>query len=158
MSKKSNLPNDAEAYTNKGFVKCIIHGDHNTAIVCYNRALEADPDYAEAYFLRGFANLMLGKCKDAIADFDQAIVRKDRYADAHFFRGAAKSALDEHEGAGEDRNRAIELNPALKDADFEAWARLGQSATTCPPAPPPDSAPRHPLPLFRPPEQRPRGE
>ena len=137
MSKKSNLPNDAEAYINWGFVKCIIHGDHEAAIILgYNQALRSNSDYAEAYFLRGVANLMLGKCKDAIADFGQAIARKDRYADAHFFRGVAKSKLGDQDGADADLKRAIQRNPALKDADFEAWSRLVQSATY-PPAPPP---------------------
>ena len=69
MSKKSNLPYDAEAYTNQGNAKGFL-GDYHGAIADYSRAIELKPDEAEVYFLRGVAKEGLGDYDGAIADYD----------------------------------------------------------------------------------------
>lgn len=59
MFKKRNLPDDAEAYTNRGKAK-FYEGDHDGAIADYSRAIELKPDLASAYYNRGLAKFALG--------------------------------------------------------------------------------------------------
>jgi len=42
------------------------------AINDYNRAIDANPDYAPAYYNRGFIFLSIGKKNEAIFDFQSA--------------------------------------------------------------------------------------
>ena len=47
--------------------------DYQGAIADYTKAIELNPDYAQAYNKRGFAYLMLGPKSKAQADFKRAI-------------------------------------------------------------------------------------
>ena len=47
--------------------------DYQGAIADYTKAIELNPDYAQAYNKRGFAYLMLGSKSKARADFKRAI-------------------------------------------------------------------------------------
>ena len=68
-------------------------------------------DYAEAYYNRGIARLVLGDYKAALADFDHAISLNPDYAEAYSNRGNAKRALGDDEAAIADFDRAIRLKP-----------------------------------------------
>ena len=72
MSKKSNLPDDAKTYTDRGFAKLNLR-DYRGAIADYSRAIEFKRDYAEAYHERGNAKSELGDHDGAEADRKQAI-------------------------------------------------------------------------------------
>jgi Tfp pilus assembly protein PilF len=48
-------------------------GDCQSAIADYNRAIEIDPDYSQAYARRGWAFLCLDELAKAEADFDRAL-------------------------------------------------------------------------------------
>ena len=45
------------------------------------------PDYAEAFHNLGFAQAMLGKTEQAIANYKKALKRKPGYAEAHYNLG-----------------------------------------------------------------------
>ena len=47
-------------------------GQYEQAITEYTRAIELDPEYAEAYYRRGLVYKQLWKCSDANSDFLEA--------------------------------------------------------------------------------------
>ena len=80
------------------------------------RAIELNPDLAEAYNNRGAAKNKLGRYEAALADLNQAIRLRPDYAMAYTNRGGAKNRLGRYEAALADFDRAIELNPDLAEA------------------------------------------
>ena len=105
---------DAETHIKWGYAK-IIQSDYAGAMADSSRAIELDPDNAQAYYTRGVANSNLGDHRGAIADCNRAIEIDPGYANAYNNRGNAKFVLDDHDGAEADRKRAIELNSEIKD-------------------------------------------
>ena len=86
-------------------------GDFEGAMTDYNRVIELDPDFAEAYEKRGDAKSNLGDLNGAIADYDRAIELDPDDVMAYNNRGNVKFDLGDHSGAIEDYDRAIELDP-----------------------------------------------
>ena len=91
-------------------------GKYKEAIENYDKAIELNPQYADAYYNRGNAELDLSKYKEAIEDYNKAIELNPKYADAYNNRGNAKSYLDDSKEAIADYNKAIELNPQIAEA------------------------------------------
>ena len=50
-----------------------LQGTHDHAIKDFNRAIELNPNHADAYNGRGIAYRQIGKLTRAIADFDRSI-------------------------------------------------------------------------------------
>jgi len=99
------------------------------AIEDFSKAIELDPNDAEAYYNRGLAYAKLGKYEQAIKDYDKAIELNPALADAYYNRGVAYVKLNKHEQAIEDFSKAIELNPALAEAYYNrglTYAKLNQ--------------------------------
>ena len=70
------------------------------------RALEIDPEFAQAYFFRGQAYYRLGQNRLALDDFNRALdLLPSR--NIFFHRGLAYSRLGEREAAGKDFNTAF---------------------------------------------------
>jgi TonB family protein len=63
------------------------------AIVNFDEAIRARPDFAEAYLNRGAAYQVTGKYKEAIADYDKALSFKPGYALAISFKSDAEHKL-----------------------------------------------------------------
>jgi tetratricopeptide (TPR) repeat protein/S1-C subfamily serine protease len=102
-------------YYNRGIAKSAL-GDKKGAISDYDRAIEFNPKFADAYSNRGIAKSALGDKKGAILDYDRAIEINPKDAKAYYNRGIAKSALGDNKGAISDYDRAIEFNPKFADA------------------------------------------
>ena len=85
-------------------------GEYELAIANYNKAIELNPNFAEAHNNRGLANLWLLRFGDAIADCDKAIEIQPQYADAYHTRGNAKAGRNEHTEAIDDYDVASSLN------------------------------------------------
>jgi tetratricopeptide (TPR) repeat protein len=64
-------------------------GDHDLAIADYGKAIEINPQDAEAYYNRGIAMLHNGNRDGAITDYTKAIEINPRFADAYVGRGIA---------------------------------------------------------------------
>jgi tetratricopeptide (TPR) repeat protein len=80
------------------------------AIADLSRSVEADPNYARAYCLRGIAYSKKLDTKNGIADFEQAIRIDANYAAAYRNRAAAFAGMGDNDKALSDYGKAIELD------------------------------------------------
>lgn len=67
--------------------------DYNKSIECYERAIQEDPQFAEAWYNKGTALCMLGKYEDAIKAFDKALESNPTYVKAEKNRETAYRAI-----------------------------------------------------------------
>ena len=90
-----------------------------------NKAIELNPNYAEAYNNRGVTKAGKGDLKGILADYDRAINLKPNFFATYVNRGSVKSRMGDTEGARSDFYEAIELNPVARKTIHE----LGYSMT-----------------------------
>ena len=99
---------------------------YSEAIARYTRALELNPNYAEAYNGRGNARYSIKQYYKAIADYNKAIELNPNYAEAYNGRGHVRYRLEEYQSASADYTKAIELNPNYVEAyNGRGHARFG---------------------------------
>ena len=61
--------------------------DYNGAIADYTKAIELNPNYANAYYNRGISKHNLKDYNGAISDYNKAIEIDPNYANAYYNRG-----------------------------------------------------------------------
>jgi tetratricopeptide (TPR) repeat protein len=93
-------------------------GDLDQAISDCNKAIELDPECAEAYNSRGIAYVKKDNIDQAIADYNKAIALVPEYAEAYNNRGAPYLKKGNFDQALADCNKAIELNPRYASAYY----------------------------------------
>ncbi len=86
-------------------------GQYDQSIVYFNKAIEIEPKFAEAYFNRGFAYQEKGQYDKAIPDYNKAIEINPRHDAVYNNRGNAYAARGKYDKAIADYTEAIELNP-----------------------------------------------
>jgi tetratricopeptide (TPR) repeat protein len=90
-------------------------------------AIGLKPDYADAYYSRGFAYYELGKYKAAVRDYDKAVSLHPDDAMTYNNRGKAYAKLRKYNQAINDFNEAIRLQPSDVNAyNNRAFAYLLQ--------------------------------
>lgn len=99
-----DLYNHALALCSSG--KCT---DPQKAIEYLDEAIKRMPALAEAYNIRGNADVDLGQNQRAIEDYNEAIRLKPNYSHAYYNRGYTYSKLGQYPQAIEDYNEAIRL-------------------------------------------------
>jgi tetratricopeptide (TPR) repeat protein len=103
-------------------------GDPRQAISDYDRAIEINPEYADAYNNRGVAYGELGDHRQEISDYDMAIKIDPELALAYINRGVAYRELGNQRQAILDFDKAIEIDfenaDAYKGRGF-AYGKLG---------------------------------
>ena len=82
-----------------------------SAVTNFDKAIQLEPDYAQAYYFRGIAKYGLKVYEAAILDFDSFIQFKPDNALAHNYRGLAKHLLGHYQAGIADFDKAIQLNP-----------------------------------------------
>jgi tetratricopeptide (TPR) repeat protein len=87
----------------------------------YDKAIELNPDNADAYYKRGDAYAEIGEYGQAIADYSKAIELAPGHALAYFNRAYASGEIGEYNKAIVDYSKAIELNPS----DAQAYYNRG---------------------------------
>lgn len=90
--------------------------DYKTVIELCTKAIELNPNYAEAYSRRGAAKNELGHYENALTDHNKAIQINPQYADAYFHRAKTKNNLNDSLGSVVDYVKAYDLKP--KDAQI----------------------------------------
>ena len=84
-------------------------GDYQGAIADYNKAIEINPQYVNAYYNRGVAKYRSKDYQGAIADYTKVIEINPQFASAYSIRGASKYLLGDLKGACDDARKAADL-------------------------------------------------
>jgi tetratricopeptide (TPR) repeat protein len=96
------FPNVGVALNNRGNIYGKEKGDLDRAMVDFNRSIQFDPMYENAYVDRGIVYCLRGQFDSAIQDFNKALQLKPDYFDARFNRGIAFSQTGQLDKAIED--------------------------------------------------------
>jgi tetratricopeptide (TPR) repeat protein len=88
------------------------------ALLNLNKALELDPNYSQAYFVRGNIKDAFDDRHGAMKDYNLAVEKNPKFADAFYARGNVKMKLQDYYGAIADYTSAIALNENYIDAYF----------------------------------------
>jgi len=91
-------------------------GDKQKAIDDCDKAIQINPNYADAYSARAIIKYELGDKQGAIDDCDKVIQLNPDDADAYGARGQARYESGDKQGAIADYNKVIQLNPNDADA------------------------------------------
>lgn len=91
--------------------------EYEKALAMYEKAIECDPQMAEAYRARGEAHRVLGNLPGALSDCNHALKLERNFAMAYADRGETYRLLERWNEAREDCQRALQLAPEL------AWSR-----------------------------------
>ena len=93
-------------------------GEYDKAIDYYNRAIDQDQDYAEAYYERGQAKHHNEQYSLAVSDFDKFISLNSNHVEAHCYRAEAKFGRGDSDGAREDLETALLLTEESGDSSL----------------------------------------
>ncbi len=104
-------------------------GQLDVARTCYERALQLNPNLAEAHNNLGTILQALGDIDGAIAAYRRAIDARPRYVDAHNNLGTALERQGQPQAAIECFQKAVELDPNYAKAHYNlgaAFLNLGR--------------------------------
>jgi tetratricopeptide (TPR) repeat protein len=109
-------PNDAQSYFNRGKAN-IAKGQYDQAISDYTKAIELNPNSAEAYRLRGDAYLFFkGQLDLAISDYNKVLEIRPKDSGTYLNLGVAYGNKGQYDLAISDFNKALEINPSYAEA------------------------------------------
>jgi tetratricopeptide (TPR) repeat protein len=95
-------------------------------MICYDKAIEIQPGYVDAWFNKGVVFDDLEKYEDAIICYDKAIEIQPGYVDAWLNKGIALSSLKKYDEAIICYDK---LQPNADVLNFKAWtlAKMGRN-------------------------------
>ncbi len=93
------FPNVGVALNNRGNIYGKERGELGKALDDFNKSIQFDPLYENAYVNRGIVYCIRGKFDVAITDFNKALELKPDYFDARFNRGIAFTQTGEYDKA-----------------------------------------------------------
>jgi tetratricopeptide (TPR) repeat protein len=83
-----------------------------------NKAIEVDPTFAPAYYLRGNIKDTFEDRHGAMKDYNTSLEKNPKFADAFYARGNVKMKLQDYYGAIADYTSAITINENYIEAYF----------------------------------------
>ena len=86
-------------------------GKYESALMSLEEALAIQPDYVDAWIIKGVILSKWGKCSEALKCYDKVIELDPKSTDAWRLKAATFTSLNLHEKAVECFARAVELNP-----------------------------------------------
>ena len=107
----------AKDYTQKG-MEFYEKREFAEALINLNKAVEIDPNFSSAYFVRANIKDAFEDRHGAMKDYNMALEKNPKFADAFFARGNVKMKLQDYYGAIDDYTAAISLNGNYIDAYF----------------------------------------
>lgn len=120
---------EAIAHFNRG-INYIQQEKYDLALAQFTRAIELDPDYAEAYLGRGMIYTIREQWRPAFQDLNTAIRLNPRAAYAYHFRRYVHLAFNQRQNAIADLTTAAELfrqqgNTEMYNSAIEALRQIG---------------------------------
>jgi tetratricopeptide (TPR) repeat protein len=120
--------NDAQSFYDKG-LKELWQENYSAALTYFQKAIEKNPDNADAWFMVGDCYGKLGRYQDEIEAYKQAIRIKPDYAEAHYNLGNDYGKLGCWQEAIEAYKEAIRIKPDFAEAHYNlgvAYGNLGR--------------------------------
>jgi tetratricopeptide (TPR) repeat protein len=111
LEEKAHAANTPGDWLRLGYWLGEAKRDFDAAIACYDRAIEIDPNYAYAWYNKGFSLHSLQKYEQAIECYERAIKIDPNYANAWTNKGNSLNNLQKYEQAIKCYERAIEIDP-----------------------------------------------
>jgi tetratricopeptide (TPR) repeat protein len=113
---------EAELWYVRGNNLCEL-GRYDDALIAFEKALEARPDFYAAWANRAYVLDRMGRYREAIAAIDRALRLKPDYGGLWYNRGTILGKMQRHADAIAAFNRALRLKPNF----VEAWNNRGTS-------------------------------
>lgn len=116
-------------FFNKG-MKFHQSGFHQEAEIQFNKAIELNSKFEEAYNARGIIRIYLKNYEEALTDFNTAIKLNPKYDAAFSNRGTVWTIKGDYAKAKENFDMALQLNPQSAKAFFNrgnAHIKLNQN-------------------------------
>ena len=94
--------------------------DHETdgAIRQFDKAIEEDPDFVDAYLYRAVAETEKGSYDSALADVNRAVALQPRNPECYYFLGHVCRSMHAYDQAEEGFREVITLSPHCAKAYF----------------------------------------
>jgi tetratricopeptide (TPR) repeat protein len=92
--------------------------EYMEALINLNKALELDPNYSRAYYVRANIKDTFDDRHGAMKDYNLALEKNPKFADAFFARGNVKMKLQDYYGAIDDYSSAININENYIEAYY----------------------------------------
>jgi tetratricopeptide (TPR) repeat protein len=107
----------AKDYTQKGMEFYEKH-EYTEALINLNKAIETDPTYYRAYYIRANIKESFDDRHGAMKDYNLALEKNPKFADGYFARGNVKMKLQDYYGAIDDYSAAIAINENYIESYF----------------------------------------
>ncbi|MBM86897.1 MAG: hypothetical protein CMQ41_00810 [Gammaproteobacteria bacterium] len=89
---------------------------YKEAIVTYEKAIQLNPSFVEAYLNLASSLTELGKHEEAALNCKKAIKLNPKFAEAHCVLGQAQKTLEQSENAIKSFKKALQLKPGFPEA------------------------------------------
>ena len=125
VEKPESIPVRPEDYHFLGLLYQVGDSDTSRAMDLYTRAINFNPEYAQAYLVRGWLKMQDQQWDSAEEDF-RSVIRigspfNHELASAYLGRGFARFLLDDRAEAIDDLRKGTELNPNELPPDFISY-------------------------------------
>jgi len=122
---QKNKRSAAERFYSLGLAQ-LSRDDYSRALPYFERATEADPNYAEAWYQAGFCYGTLGRHTEALRASRQAAKLRPDWADTFINIGASSFALGQYKEAGDAYRTAIKLDDSNADTQYSYGLTLNK--------------------------------
>jgi tetratricopeptide (TPR) repeat protein len=124
-SSKRNKRAAAEHFYGQG-LGFLSHDDWTRALPLFEKAVDTDPDYAEAWYQTSYCNGMLGRHNEALRASRQVIRLKPDWPEPYVNMGHAYSRLGQFQDAINSYKQALRLDPYNADVQFAMGITYGK--------------------------------
>ena len=104
--------------------------DYARAVNYFEKAVEIDPAYAEAWYQAGFCFGMLGRHADALKASKQAAKLRPEWSETYVNIGASSYALGQYKEAAEAYRQAAKIDANNADTQYALGLSLGKLGRT----------------------------
>ena len=126
---QKNKRSTAETEYSQGLAQ-LSRDDYSRALANFEKAVEIDPNYAEAWYQAGYCYGVLGRAADALRASRQAAKLRPEWAAAWINIGTSSFALSQYKDAVDAYRQAIKLDENNPDTQYSlglTFNRLGRT-------------------------------